>query len=398
MAEKKELAVTEEKVVEIEMERLRSFENHPFKVKADSQMIELQESVKKYGILNPLIVRPRKDGTYEIISGHRRKFAAEKIGYRKVPVIIRVLKDDDAVVSMVDSNLHREMISPSEKAFAYKMKYEVIKRRAGRRKCGQVDHNLGKKSIELIEDTQLAEIARAEACYFTEDAKGCVEHVKKYLASDDVMLRLSADMLYVFANLTLGNAREAQAARIDVKQCLQKALEEYLKAQGVVQTAMLMADAVYSIPFIYLNCIAAMCQINQKEQKEAIGSVKKAISFAGKDGIFEPFIEYHGLLQGVLEVCLRKSEPEIYKKLVDGIIAFSRGWMKIHNSQMNRDVTDLLTPLEFSIAMLACRDWTNQEIAQHMGLSVNTVKHYVSDILEKLQIDKREKIKDFVNQ
>lgn len=183
IAEKKELAVTEEKVVEIEMERLRSFENHPFKVKADSQMIELQESVKKYGILNPLIVRPRKDGTYEIISGHRRKFAAEKIGYQKVPVIIRVLKDDDAVVSMVDSNLQREMISPSEKAFAYKMKYEVIKRRAGRRKCGQVDHNLGKKSIDLIEDTQLAEIARAEACYFTADAKGCVEHIKKYLAA-----------------------------------------------------------------------------------------------------------------------------------------------------------------------------------------------------------------------
>ena len=106
--------------------------------------------MKKYGILNPLIVRPRKDGTYEIISGHRRKFVAEKIGYRKVPVIIRVLKNDDAVVSMVDSNLQREMISPSEKVFAYKMKYEVIKRRAGRRKCGQVDHNLGKKSIELI--------------------------------------------------------------------------------------------------------------------------------------------------------------------------------------------------------------------------------------------------------
>ena len=118
------------------MERLKSFENHSFKVKADSQMIELQESVKKYGILNPLIVRPRKDGTYEIISGHRRKFVAEKIGYRKVPVIIRVLKDYDAVVSMVDSNLQREMISPSEKAFAYKMKYEVIKRRSGRRKCG----------------------------------------------------------------------------------------------------------------------------------------------------------------------------------------------------------------------------------------------------------------------
>ena len=118
MEEKKELLDQDERVVEIELERLRGFVNHQFKVQADSQMIELQESIKKYGILNPLIVRPRQDGTYEIISGHRRKFAAEKIGYRKVPVIIRVLKDDEAVVSMVDSNLQREMISPSEKAFA----------------------------------------------------------------------------------------------------------------------------------------------------------------------------------------------------------------------------------------------------------------------------------------
>ena len=101
MAEKTELLEEDEKVVEIELERLRGFENHPFKVRADSQMIELQESIRKYGILNPLIVRPKKDGCYEIISGHRRKFAAEKIGYRKVPVIIRVLKDDEAVVSMV---------------------------------------------------------------------------------------------------------------------------------------------------------------------------------------------------------------------------------------------------------------------------------------------------------
>jgi len=140
----------EERIIEIEIERLRPFKEHPFQVKDDKEMFLLQESIEKYGILNPLIVRTRQDGTYEIISGHRRKFAAEKIGYRKVPVIIRVLKDDEAVVSMVDSNLQREMISPSEKAFAYKMKYEAIKRKAGRRKCGQVDHNLGKKSIELI--------------------------------------------------------------------------------------------------------------------------------------------------------------------------------------------------------------------------------------------------------
>ena len=148
--EKTDQREADEKVVEIELERLRSFTNHPFKVQADSQMIELQDSIRKYGILNPLIVRPRPEGVYEIISGHRRKFAAEKLGYRKVPVIIRAMKDDEAVVSMVDSNLQRERISPSEKAFAYKMKYDAIKRKTGRRKCGQVDHHSGKKTIEVI--------------------------------------------------------------------------------------------------------------------------------------------------------------------------------------------------------------------------------------------------------
>ena len=107
----------DEKVVEIEIERLRDFKNHPFKVQADSQMKELQESIKKYGILNPLIVRPRPEGFYEIISGHRRKYAAERLGYKKIPVIIRMMQDDEAVVTMVDSNLQREQITPSEKAY-----------------------------------------------------------------------------------------------------------------------------------------------------------------------------------------------------------------------------------------------------------------------------------------
>ena len=150
IAEKTEVCDAEEKVIEMELERLRTFENHPFKVHADSQMIELQDSIKSFGILNPLIVRPRPDGVYEIISGHRRRYAAEQLGYRKVPVIIRFMKDDEAVISMVDSNLQRERISPSEKAFAYKMKYDVIKRKTGRRKCGQVDLYSGKKSIEII--------------------------------------------------------------------------------------------------------------------------------------------------------------------------------------------------------------------------------------------------------
>ena len=142
---------SDEKVVEIELERLHPFRGHPFKVRDDPQMLNLIDSIGKYGVLNPLIVRPVPEGWYEIISGHRRKYAAQKLGYRKLPVIIRVLKDDEAVISMIDSNLHREVLLPSEKAFALKMKYDAIKRRSGRRNGGQVDHEKnGKKTVEIM--------------------------------------------------------------------------------------------------------------------------------------------------------------------------------------------------------------------------------------------------------
>ena len=141
----------DEKIIEIEIERLRSFKNHPFQVKDDNEMHLLKESIEKYGILTPLIVRPVPDGVYEIIAGHRRRHAAELLGYRKVPVIIRVMNEDEAILNMVDSNLHREKISFSEKAFAYKMKNEAMKRTGGRRKSSQSDYPLkGKKTVEII--------------------------------------------------------------------------------------------------------------------------------------------------------------------------------------------------------------------------------------------------------
>ena len=147
VAEKTEVCDADEKVIEMELERLRTFKNHPFKVQADSQMIELQDSIKSFGILNPLIVRPRLEGVYEIISGHRRRYAAEQLGYCKVPVIIRALKDDEAVISMIDSNLQRERISPSERAWSLKMKMDAMRRQGSRSDltCGTEFH---KKSAD----------------------------------------------------------------------------------------------------------------------------------------------------------------------------------------------------------------------------------------------------------
>ena len=141
----------DEKVVEIRVERLRNFHDHPFKIRADQQMLQLIDSISQYGIINPLIVRPLLEGAYEIISGHRRKYAAQQLGYRKVPVIIRVLKDEDAVIGIVDSNLHRDKILPSEKAHAYRMKYEAVRQKSGRKSSGQIDYRIfGRKTVEII--------------------------------------------------------------------------------------------------------------------------------------------------------------------------------------------------------------------------------------------------------
>lgn len=139
-----------EKIIELEIERLSDFKNHPFKVEEDNDMLLLYESILMYGVLEPLIIRPLKNGSYEVVSGHRRKYAAKKAGHIKVPVIIRTMSDAEAVLFMVDSNLNREKISPSEKAFAYKMKYDAMRRTAGR-KGSHSDHQYkGQRTVAVI--------------------------------------------------------------------------------------------------------------------------------------------------------------------------------------------------------------------------------------------------------
>ena len=121
-----------EYITNIPVEKLKPFPNHPFQVRDDDSMRETVESIKTYGVLQPAIVRPTKDGDYEILSGHRRKHACELAGRKTIPAIVRELDDDAAIIFMVDSNLQRENILPSERAAAYKMKMEALKRQAGR--------------------------------------------------------------------------------------------------------------------------------------------------------------------------------------------------------------------------------------------------------------------------
>ena len=154
-------AAQEDKITLLPLSELHDFPNHPFKVRDDEAMQETAESIRQYGVLVPAIVRPREDGGYEIIAGHRRRHGSELAGLSAMPCIVREMDDDTATILMVDSNIQRENILPSERAQAYKMKLEAIRRKAGRpakeaenlpeENCDQVGHKLdSKKSIQKV--------------------------------------------------------------------------------------------------------------------------------------------------------------------------------------------------------------------------------------------------------
>ena len=138
----------QERVQEIPLSDLHPFEGHPFRVVDDEEMLKTAESVREFGVLTPAIVRPDPDGGYEIISGHRRHRASELAGKETMPAIVRDMDDDAAIILMVDSNLQRETLLPSERAFAYRMKLDAIKHQG--QTCGQVGH----KSRDNVSDTE----------------------------------------------------------------------------------------------------------------------------------------------------------------------------------------------------------------------------------------------------
>ena len=144
--------VNEESAMEIEISKIHPFKNHPFKVLDDEKMQDLVESVKINGVLTPVLLRMDENEEYEMVSGHRRMHAAQLAGLTTIPAIVRELSDDDAIVAMVDANIQREELLPSEKAFAYKMKLEAMKRQGSRTDItsGQNDQNFGKVSRDVL--------------------------------------------------------------------------------------------------------------------------------------------------------------------------------------------------------------------------------------------------------
>lgn len=155
-------ADAQERIQNLPLDKLEPFPNHPFKVIDDDKMLETVESIKERGVLAPILVRPKNDGNFEIVSGHRRHHASQLAGLTEIPAIVREMDDDTAILLMVDSNLQREELLPSEKAFAYKMKLDAMKRQAGRPKenVRQIGTNLIGQRSDSIMAQEVNESAR----------------------------------------------------------------------------------------------------------------------------------------------------------------------------------------------------------------------------------------------
>lgn len=298
------------------------------------------------------------------------------------------------------------------------------------------------------------DIARAEFCYFSGRPEEAVAIATRYLTSEDFDTRLSACLICAYANLPLGHidranhaleaargaiaaasegapqlraaeAFIAQTASVllhlpapeglpraqDVLPLLPAGLRsfacyvqahaiylagDYAQSLGIAQTALMTQEDVYPIPSIYLHLIAVMDLMSMRETDRAREHLLAAWELARPDDLIQAFGEHHGLLGGMLEAELKPRWPEDFKRIIAITYRFSAGWRRVHNPATGDDVADDLTTTEFAASMLAARGWTNQEIAQHMGVSVNTVKSYISRSLTKLGVKRRQDLGRFM--
>ena len=173
-------------------------------------------------------------------------------------------------------------------------------------------------------------------------------------------------------------ARNTVDSLVTVRKLKEKGVEVYFEKENI-----------YTLDSKGELLITIMSSLAQEE-------MLRSWELAKMDGFLEPFIEHHGLLRGLVEACIRNRDPEAYQRITKGVISFSRGWMALHNPENRRKVTGELSTMEFSIAMLASGGWSNKEIGEHLGISINTVKHYLTDIFCKLNVKKRDELKKFM--
>ena len=309
--------------------------------------------------------------------------------------------------------------------------------------------------IESIDDVPQKEMAYAEYYYFSGRHEKAVEYAEMYLNCEDMMLKLSASLIYTFANLSLDRIHSARFGLERLKEYLKEAMleetdkktraccvfvataahtllhipvgdlpplaeylseftkgmqlwgayvlahkaylvKDYQRSLGIVQTCLMTCSKVYPIAMIYLNLVVAMDLMNLKETDKAKVYFMKVWEISRPDNLIEGIGEHHGLLQGLIETCMKKDYHEDYARIINITYKFSAGWRRIHNPDTNEDVADNLTTTEFTIAMLANRGWTNKEISEYLEITPRTVKQHLTCVFNKLNIENRKQLKNFM--
>ena len=311
--------------------------------------------------------------------------------------------------------------------------------------------------IQGIPDYDDRAIAYGEYYYFSGQAEKAAETVEPYLNHADDALRLSAALIYAFTNLTLGHIYQTQFA-IDIirKEMFERLqpdspiesqaigifmstaatvllhlplwetppLEDYIKylsgglrvfachllahkayleanyerALTIADMTIAMSDQFYPIATIYMENVATMALMNLMRVDEAKERFALAWSYAKPDDLIEAFGEHHGLLQGMVEISLKETEPAAFQRIIDIVYKFSSGWRRVHKLVVNKEVADNLSTTEFTVAMLYSRKWAIKEIAHHMDVSERTVKNYLSSVYNKLGINNRKDLKQYMLQ
>ena len=304
-------------------------------------------------------------------------------------------------------------------------------------------------AVEALEGP-LLDIAWAEYHYFTGHPEEAAKAAGRYLTSSDPGLKLSACLLYAYANLSVHQIQHARFALDEVKSflaagaetepCLRAAggfvaaasavllhlplpktlpsiqeflpllptglrafalyvkahylylQKDYAQSLGIVETALAMDAEQYPVPAIYLHLMAVMDYMSLKKPAQAQRHLLAAWTMAQPDDLIEGFGEHHGLLGAMLETVIKPNWPEDFKRIIDITYRFSWGWRRIHNPDTGHEVADNLTTTEFAVAMLYAREWTSEEIAAHMGVSVSTIKRHQARIKRKLQVRSRQEL------
>ena len=299
-----------------------------------------------------------------------------------------------------------------------------------------------------------ADVARAELAYFRGEAERACRIATPHLGSRDFATHLSACLICAFANLPLGRIDQARAALDEARGAVAAASErdprlraaegfialtasvllhlpapeslpeatdvlpslppglrafafyvqahavyltgDWARSLGIAETALLMQGEVCPVPTIYLHMVAVMDLMGLRRPDEAREHLLAAWELARPDGLIEPLGEHHGLLGGMLEAAIKPAWPEDFRRIIDITYRFSAGWRRVHNPATGDDVADNLTTTEFAACMLAVRGWTNAQIAEHMGISPNTVKSFISSSLSKLGVSSRQGLRRFM--